>query len=60
MSELNITSAQYTLDREGNNSAINITVDGITMSVPMTAGNSDYDEIMRQVEAGTLTIKETI
>jgi len=28
------------------------------MSVPLCEGNRHYDEIMRQVEAGTLTIQE--
>lgn len=58
MNELNITSAQYAQDSEGNNVKINIVVDGITRGVPLTAGNRHYDEIMRQVEAGTLTIQE--
>ena len=53
---MNITSAQYILDREGNKDGIKVTIDGVTMSVPLVAENSHYDEIMRQVEAGTLTI----
>jgi hypothetical protein len=28
------------------------------MFIPLAAGNRHYDEIMRQVEAGTLTIQE--
>jgi len=28
------------------------------MSVPMDEGNSDYQEILRQVKEGTLTIKD--
>jgi hypothetical protein len=31
--------------------------DGKIWSVPMVLGNSDYDEIMRQVDAGELTIE---
>ncbi len=58
MSEYNITSAQYVQDVDGNNSVIKATIDGITWDVPMKAGNSHYDEIMRQVEAGDLTIAD--
>ena len=55
---MNITSAQYNLDLDGNNSSIKATIDGVEMSVPIAEGNRHYDEIMRQVEAGTLTIQE--
>lgn len=58
MDEMNITSAQYTLDRDGNNDAINATIDGIVMTVPLDPANRHYAEIMRQVEAGTLTIQD--
>jgi len=55
MNEMNITSAQYVL-WDGNNCAVNITIDGVTMSVPLDPANRHYAEILRQVEAGTLTI----
>ncbi len=32
--------------------------DGTATSVPNRPGNADYDEIMRQVAAGTLTIAD--
>jgi hypothetical protein len=54
---MNITSAQY-LAEDGNNSAIQATIDGQEMSVPLDPANRHYAEIMRQVEAGTLTIAE--
>ena len=57
MNEMNITSAQYG-QIEGVNSCIKIIVDGQEMAVPLTPGNRHYDEIMRQVEAGTLTIQD--
>jgi len=57
MNEMNITSAQYK-QFDGENTAITATIDGITMSVPLDPANRHYDEIMRQVEAGTLTIQE--
>ena len=55
--EMNITSAQYFADDTGNVSII-ATIDGIEWGVPLSAGNRHYDEIMRQVEAGTLVIAE--
>jgi len=58
MNEMNITSAQYAVDMEGNNSSIQATIDGVQMSVPLTTANRHYAEIMRQVEAGELTIQE--
>ena len=59
MSEMNITSAQYVLSpRTGQNSSIKAVIDGVEWSVPLAVGNTHYDEIMRQVEAGTLTIQD--
>ena len=58
MNEMNITAAQYGVDEDNNNICVNATIDGVAMSVPLAAGNRHYDEIMRQVEAGTLTIQE--
>ena len=58
MDEMNITSAQYQTDANGNNGSIEATIDGIKMSVPLEPGNRHYDEIQRQVKAGTLTIQE--
>ena len=56
---MTITSAQYKLNIEGTeNDCIKVTIDGVEMSVPLCEGNRHYDEIMRQVEAGILTIQE--
>lgn len=38
--------------------AYSVTINGVTSYVPKIAGNRHYDEIMRQVEAGELTIQE--
>ena len=54
---MNITSAKYTA-RKGINVSVNIVVDGKTLSVPLDPANRHYAEIMRQVEAGELTIQE--
>jgi hypothetical protein len=55
---MNITSAQYVEDLNGNNASINATIDGVTLSVPLDPANRHYAEILRQVEEGTLTIAE--
>ena len=57
MNITNITSAQY-LSFLGENTGILATIDGTEMSVPLDPANRHYAEIMRQVEAGTLTIAE--
>ena len=58
MDEMNITSAQYILDISGNNASITATIDDTELSVPLAPGNRHYDEIMKQVEAGDLTIAD--
>lgn len=58
MDNMNITSAQYTVDFDGTNSGIRATIDGTELSVPLDPANRHYAEIMRQVEAGTLTIQD--
>lgn len=57
MNQINITSAKYLADDTGN-IAIVIVVDGSEWGVPMSEGNRHYAEILRQVEAGTLTIQD--
>ena len=58
MNEMSIESAAYRIDSIGNNSGIKATIDGQEMFVPLDPSNRHYAEIMRQVEAGTLTIQE--
>lgn len=53
---MNITSAQY-LAEDGTNVSVQATIDGQELSVPLDPNNRHYAEIMRQVEAGTLTIQ---
>ena len=52
---MNITSAKY-VAYEGSNSNIKVTIDGTEWSVPLDPANCHYAEIMRQVDAGELTI----
>ena len=55
---MNITSAQYiNSPMTGETSSITAVIDGVTMSVPLDPANRHYAEIMRQVEAGELTIQ---
>jgi len=55
---MNITSAQYINGpMTGETSSITAVIDGVTMSVPLDPANRHYAEIMRQVEAGELTIQ---
>jgi hypothetical protein len=60
MNEMNITSAQYVALREDSsiNTSIKATIDGVDLHVPIATGNRHYDEIQRQVAAGTLTIQD--
>jgi hypothetical protein len=56
---MEITNAKYTTNGLPNeNCNINCLIDGKNSYVPLEPGNRHYDEIMRQVEAGTLTIAE--
>ena len=52
---MEITLAQYT---DSNNDNIRATIDGVQVFVPTDPANRHYAEILRQVEAGELTIAE--
>jgi len=60
MNEMNITSAQWVTDLVlgQTQSAIRATIDGVQWDVPISEGNRHYAEILRQVEANTLTIAD--
>ena len=55
---MNITTAQYIADEDGNSSTIQATIDGQEMFVPLDPNNRHYAEILKQVEAGTLTVAD--
>ena len=57
MNEMNITSAQYVASDDGGQ-CIECQINGKRYVVPLVVGNRHYAEIMRQVEAGTLTIAD--
>ena len=59
MNEMNITSAKYLKEAITNkHCSIKATIEGPALFVPLCVGNRHYDEIMRQVKAGELTIEE--
>ena len=56
---MTITSAQYIVDLDDStNVSIKATINNIALVVPMNPANRHYAEILRQVEAGTLTIAD--
>ena len=55
---MEITSAKYYNDLDGNQAGIRATIDGTEMSIPLDPANRHYAEIMRQVDAGELTIAD--
>ena len=59
MEQMNITSARYIQEPcDDAPIAIKATINGVEMFVSMSSSNRHYAEIMRQVEAGELTIQE--
>jgi len=54
---MTITSPQYIVDLDGStNVSIKATVDSVALMIPLDPDNRHYAEILKQVEAGTLTI----
>ena len=58
MGIMTITNAQYYNDLSDNQAGIKATIDGTEMFVPLDPANRHYAEILRQVDAGTLTIQD--
>ena len=59
---MNIQNAKYVKaplnNPDNKNTAIKATIDGVESWIPMDEANKDYAEILRQVDAGTLTIAD--
>ena len=59
---MTITSAQYMArfdaGKKGDNFSIKAVINGTEMVVPLDPANRHYAEIMRQGDAGELTIKD--
>ena len=58
MDSLNISYACYVAGDDNQNIVIKATIDNKNLAVPLDPANRHYAEIMRQVEAGELTIQE--
>ena len=57
MKDMQITYAKY-ISNEGVNATIHAIIDDQEFHVPIDTRNRHYAEIMRQVEAGELTIQD--
>ena len=56
---MEITNAKYVNDAYTDEvDHIEAIIDGVKWSIPLDAANRFYAEIMRQVDAGTLTIAD--
>lgn len=54
--KMKIENAQYIEDLEDK--MIKASIDGVVWNVPLDPSNMHYAEILKQVDAGTLTIKD--
>ena len=53
------TNLKYINNKDNNKISIMFTLNGQEMSVSTNSvGNTHYDEILRQVDAGTITIED--
>ena len=56
---MEIKNSKYILNSDGKtNGTVSAVIDGKSMSIPMVVGNRHYDEILKQVEEGKVTIEE--
>lgn len=59
MENITIENAKYTRTlTDTSNTMIKATINGVSSSVPLDPANRHYAEIMRQVDAGELTIAD--
>jgi len=56
-SPMNISNVQYIRGNPNDPiAAVKATINGENVSLPMKLGNTEWREILRQVDAGTITI----
>ncbi len=55
---MEIKDAQYVKDLNNKNINVKAKINGVESFVPLSEDNSHYAEILKQVKAGTLTIKD--
>ena len=53
-----ITNAKYDKGADNENCSIGVTIDNVVMCVPLDENNRHYEEILKQVDEGTITIAE--
>ncbi len=49
---MNITTAKYVKNKDGNNVSINATIDNEELAIPLFVGNRHYDAILEWVAEG--------
>ena len=54
---MEISNAKYH-EENNNNVCITCTLNGKNTAIPIDSANTDYIEIMKQVDAGTITIAD--
>ena len=54
---MNIESAKYIADKDGNNASVNAVIDGVQYAIHMSNANTHYQAILEWVAEGN-TIKE--
>ena len=57
MDSINISSAKYIVDDNGDNCSITIMIDGRNLCVPLAPANTEYQAILEWVAEGN-TIEE--
>ncbi len=55
---MDITSAQYVSGRDGENSSVIATIDGVSLEVPLDPANRHYAAILEWAEEDGNTIEE--
>ena len=55
---MKITNAKYFQGDRGFNESVIATIDGVETTVPMDTANRHYEEILKQVADGDMTIAE--
>ena len=55
---MNITSVQHQTFSGEVTTTLKATIDSVEMQIPKDPANRNYAEILRQVDAGTITIED--
>ena len=55
---ITVTNAQYYINLIGETTSVTCEINNVQMSVPLDPANRHYAEILKHVEAGTLTVAD--